>query len=130
MRSKIMKKSKKKILIVEDDPNFTSILKEKLSREGFLISAAQDGKEGLLAFGNEKPDLIISDVLLPLLSGIDMAKRIKGKSPDLPIILLTNVKDSNYSDLIKSMKKVDYLIKSDVRLDDIVKMAKNKLKIK
>jgi len=130
MRSKIMKKSNKKILIVEDDPNFTSILKEKLSREGFLISAAQDGKEGLLAFGNEKPDLIISDVLLPLLSGIDMAKRIKGKSPDLPIILLTNVKDSNYSDLIKSMKKVDYLIKSDVRLDDIVKMAKNKLKIK
>jgi len=125
-----MKKSNKKILIVEDDPNFTSILKEKLSREGFLISAAQDGKEGLLAFGNEKPDLIISDVLLPLLSGIDMAKRIKGKSPDLPIILLTNVKDSNYSDLIKSMKKVDYLIKSDVRLDDIVKMAKNKLKIK
>ncbi len=125
-----MPKTKPKILIVEDDPNFVSILKEKFSHEGFLTLTAQDGKEGLSFFDTEKPDLIISDVLLPLLNGIDMIKQVKAKNPSLPVILLTNVKDPSYSDVTKSIKKVDYLIKSDVKLEDIIKLAKKMLKIK
>lgn len=124
-----MTKINKKVLIVEDDPNFVSILKQKFEQEGFLTFTAQDGKEGFNISEREKPDLIISDVLLPLLDGIDMVKKIKKDNADLPIILLTNVKDTSYSDVIKKLKKVDYLIKSDVRLDDIVEKAKKKLNI-
>ncbi|MFH1968303.1 MAG: response regulator [bacterium] len=125
-----MKKVNKKILIVEDDPNFTSILKEKFSEEGFLIFTAQDGKEGLRASEAEKPDLIISDILLPRLSGMDMAKQIRAKNASLPIVLLTNVKDTSYLEKTKKMGKADYLIKSDIRLDDIVEVVKKRLKVK
>lgn len=124
-----MAKIDKKILIVEDDPNFVAILKEKFTGEGFLVFTAQDGKEGFNVSKKEKPDLIISDVLLPIQNGIDMIKKIKTDNADLPVILLTNVKDEAYSEAIDSMKKVDYLIKSDVRLDDIVEKAKKKLKL-
>jgi DNA-binding response OmpR family regulator len=125
-----MNKTNKKVLIVEDDPNFVSILKEKFTREGFLAITAQDGKEGFNMSEREKPDLVISDVLLPIQNGIEMVKQIKKKNVNLPIILLTNVKDPAYSEVIEKMEKVDYLIKSDVRLDDIIEKAKKKLKIK
>jgi two-component system alkaline phosphatase synthesis response regulator PhoP len=117
-----------KILIVEDDPNFVAILKQKFDKEGFTTIIAQDGKEGLNAFEREKPDLVISDVLLPIENGVDMIKKIKEKEAGLPVIMLTNVKDESYTDVIKKLKKVDYLIKSDVRLDDIVEKVKKKLK--
>jgi DNA-binding response OmpR family regulator len=120
----------KKILIVEDDPNFVLILKQKFEKEGFLVVVAQDGKEGQSIFFSEKPDLVLSDVLLPIQNGVEMIKNIKDKNEDLPVILLTNVKDENYSEAVRKMKKVDYLIKSDVRLDAIVDRAKKKLGIK
>ncbi len=123
----MQKSSDKKILIVEDDQNFVSILKQKFDQEGFLTFTCQDGKEGLNMAEKENPDLIISDVLLPLLDGIEMIKQIKKDNVDLPVILLTNVKDDSYSDIIKRIKKTDYLIKSDVRLNDIVKIAKKRL---
>ena len=120
----------KKILIVEHDPNFVLILKQKFEKEGFLVVVAQDGKEGQSIFFSEKPDLVLSDVLLPIQNGVEMIKNIKDKNEDLPVILLTNVKDENYSEAVRKMKKVDYLIKSDVRLDAIVDRAKKKLGIK
>lgn len=125
-----MAKINKKILIAEDDPNFVVILKQKFTEEGFSVLTAEDGKEAVILAEKELPDLIISDVLLPSLNGIEMAKKIKSKHPDLPIIFLTNIKDPAYSEIIEKLKKVDYLIKSDIRLDDIVKIAKKRLGIK
>lgn len=125
-----MKKINKKILIVEDDPNFISILKKKFDQEGFTTLTAQDGKEGLNMALREEIDLVISDVLLPLLIGVEMVKKIKEKKEDLPVVLLTNVKDNDYADITKNLKKVDYLIKSDVRIDEILKIVKKKLGIK
>jgi two-component system alkaline phosphatase synthesis response regulator PhoP len=125
-----VKKINKKILIVEDDPNFIAILKQKFNQEGFTIFTAQDGKDGLNMALKEEIDLVISDVLLPLLTGVEMVKKIKEKKNDLPIVLLTNVKDNDYSDLTKNLKKIDYLIKSDVRIDEILKIVEKKLGIK
>jgi len=125
-----MASAEKKILIVEDDPIFVSILKEKFSQEGFLTFTAQDGKEGLGVLEREKPDLVIADVLLPILSGLDMAKQIKEKNEDAPIIFLTNVKDDSHLEEIKEMKKVDYLIKSDISIDNIIERAKLMLMLK
>jgi CheY-like chemotaxis protein len=124
-----MTKINKKILIVEDDPNFVAILKQKFTEDGFSVLTVQDGKEAVILADKEKPDLIISDILLPSLNGIEMAKKIKSKNIELPIIFLTNVKDPAYLDAMKEFKKVECLIKSDVRLDDIVERAKKKLSI-
>lgn len=72
-----MKKIDKKILIVEDDPNFLIILQKKFESEGFSVIGAEDGKDCLNLLENEKPDMIVSDILLPRLDGIEMAKKIK-----------------------------------------------------
>jgi CheY-like chemotaxis protein len=67
----------KKILIVEDDADFISILDTKFTSEGFSVVAAKDGEEGVLVAEKEKPDLIISDVLIPRMNGIEMVRKIR-----------------------------------------------------
>lgn len=124
------KKINKKVLIVEDDPNFVSILKQKFDQEGFSVIVAQDGKAGFSSFKTENPDIIVSDMLLPLMQGLDMAKEIRKSNSEAPVIFLTNVKDEAHLDDFKKIKHTDYLIKSDVRLDDIVKLVKKRLSIK
>ena len=123
-----MEKTNKKILIIEDDPNFVSILKQRFSEEGFLVVVAQDGKEAVSVSSREPVDIIISDILLPTLNGIDAIKKIKEKNPDMPVIFLTNIKDPVYLDPIKDMKKTECLIKSDVKLEEIVKKVKKHFK--
>jgi len=124
------KKINKKVLIVEDDPNFVSILKQKFDQEGFSVVVAQDGKAGFNSFKTENPDIVVSDMLLPLMQGLDMAKEIRKLNSEAPVIFLTNVKDEAHLDDLKKIKHTDYLIKSDVRLDDIVKLVKKRLNIK
>jgi len=123
------KKIEKKVLIVEDDKDFLSILKIKFTTEGFSVATAENGEEGLAAVEKEKPDLIISDVLMPKLDGIEMTKKIKELNEDAKIILLTNIKDADYTASIKKTGSLDYLIKSDLRINDIVEKAKIKLGI-
>lgn len=122
-----MAKLNKKILIVEDDEDFSYILQKKFTMEGFLIATAKDGQEGILAAGKEKPDLILSDVLMPKVDGVEMTKKIHQMTPGIPIILLTNIKDIDYTLNVQKAGTFDYLIKSDTRLNEIVEKVKSKL---
>lgn len=116
-------KNGKKILIVEDDDNFLSILKKVFTSEGFLVCSAKDGAGGIKAAEKEKPDLIISDVLMPKMDGIEMAKKIKEAGPGVPIVFLTN----NTSEGM--CQGFDYMVKSETGIYDIVKKIKEKLKV-
>ena len=118
----------KKVLIVEDDKDFGSILQMKFALEGFEVVLAEDGEDGVGKAATEKPDLIISDVLIPKLDGVQMAKKIREIDKQVPIIFLTNLKDASYIDEIKKMGD-DYWVKSDVPIGEIVQKAKAKLKI-
>ncbi len=124
-----MTKNNKKILIVEDDEDFLFILKNKFTAEGFDIVTAKDGQDGIMVTEKEKPDLILSDVLMPKMDGITMAKTIKASNPGIPIILLTNIKDVE-TVMNAPQGTFDYLIKSDTRINEIVDKAKSKLSIK
>jgi len=120
----------KKILFVEDDKDFLSILKTKFISEGFSVVTAEDGEDGVIVAKREKPDLIFSDVLMPKMDGLEMAKKIKESGSNAIIIFLTNIKDVSYTDNIKKIGDFDYLIKSDLRIADIVEKAKTKLGLK
>lgn len=120
-----MLKLNKKILIVEDDENFLSILEKVFSSEGFSVITAKDGESGVSAAEKEKPDLIISDVLLPRLDGPAMAKKIRELKILAPIMFLTNVADGE-----RDNAEFDYLIKSEMHIDDIVAKVKEKLGLK
>lgn len=121
------KKTNKKVLIIEDDKDFLSILKIKFTGEGFSIVTAEDGEEGLTVAEKEKPDLIISDVLMPRMDGLEMAKKIKESNSNIQILFLTNVKDADYLDNMKKLGVSEYLIKSGISINEILEKAKAKL---
>jgi two-component system phosphate regulon response regulator PhoB len=79
------------ILIVEDETALIEILRYNLEKEGFRISTAVDGEEALTAIAENKPDIVILDWMLPLISGLEICRQLRRKpeTRDLPIIMLT-----------------------------------------
>jgi DNA-binding response OmpR family regulator len=78
-----------KILIVEDEPNMVAGLRDNFEFEGYQVSTAPDGVAGLERALSEVPDLVILDVMMPRMSGLDVCKQLKAKRPSIPIIMLT-----------------------------------------
>ena len=78
-----------KILIVEDEPNMVAGLRDNFEFEGFQVATALDGLEGLEQALKISPDLVILDVMMPKMSGLDVCKQLKAKRPSIPIIMLT-----------------------------------------
>lgn len=79
----------KKILIVEDEPGMQMGLKDNLEFEGYQVSTADDGEEGLQLLVKNTYDLLVLDVMLPKMSGFELCRTIRKKGLNLPIILLT-----------------------------------------
>jgi two-component system alkaline phosphatase synthesis response regulator PhoP len=78
-----------RILIVEDEPNMVSGLRDNFEYEGYDVITAGDGLEGLQRALNDSPDLVVLDVMMPKMSGLDVCKQLKAKRQSLPIIMLT-----------------------------------------
>jgi DNA-binding response OmpR family regulator len=78
-----------KILIVEDEPNMVAGLRDNFEFEGYQVISAPDGVAGLERALSEAPDLVILDVMMPRMSGLDVCKQLKTKKPAIPIIMLT-----------------------------------------
>jgi len=78
-----------KILIVEDEPNMVTGLRDNFEFEGYQVISAPDGVAGLERALHESPDLVILDVMMPRMSGLDVCKQLKSKKPAMPIIMLT-----------------------------------------
>jgi DNA-binding response OmpR family regulator len=78
-----------KILIVEDEPNMVAGLRDNFEFEGYEVITAPDGLSGLNRALHESPDLIILDVMMPRMSGLDVCKQLKAKKSAVPIIMLT-----------------------------------------
>jgi DNA-binding response OmpR family regulator len=119
-----MKNINKKILIVEDDENFLFILQKVFTSSGFSVITAKNGEAAVELAKNEKPDIILSDFLLPRLDGMSMAKKLKELKITTPVVFLTNIENENKND-----KEFDYLIKSKMEISEIVEKIKEKLKV-
>ena len=78
-----------KILIIEDEPNMVLGLKDSCEYEGYEVSVARDGKEGLEKASTEKPDIILLDVMLPLMSGMDVCRTLRTQGLETPLLMLT-----------------------------------------
>jgi len=123
-----MNEAMKKILIVEDDKDFLWLLRMNFENNNFSVFYAQDGQEGLDLAQKEIPDLIISDIMLPKMDGITMAKTIKEKGIKSKIIFLTNLSNPKHiQEALEISEEADYIVKADVHIDSIVKRVKNKL---
>ena len=77
-----------RVLVVEDEEAFIDALQVGLTREGFELDVARDGAEAITRFDQQRPDLVLLDVMLPTLSGIDVCRELRNRS-DVPIIMVT-----------------------------------------
>jgi DNA-binding response OmpR family regulator len=81
--------TKGRILIVEDDPSILRGLQLNLGMEGFTVRSAMDGEAGLALARSEKPDLLLVDVMLPKLGGLELVQQLRQSDPDIPILILS-----------------------------------------
>lgn len=99
-----------RVLIVEDEPSFVDALEVSLAAEGFEVVAARDGREGVDRFRESRPDVVLLDLMLPLLPGLDVLRAIRRES-DTPVIVVS-AKDAE-ADIVTALElgADDYLTK-------------------
>lgn len=127
-------KNKSKILIIEDSQDFLEILSTKLKKEGFNIVTAENGELGVKAAKVENPSLILMDVQMPVMNGIDAFYKLKEDpaTKDIKVVFLTNYgepsKDATWLDdkFAREIGAQDYIKKTD-DLDSIVKSIEKAL---
>jgi DNA-binding response OmpR family regulator len=78
-----------RILVIEDDPSILRGLQLNLGMEGYMVRSAGDGEAGLALARSEKPDLVLVDVMLPRLGGLEVVRALRAEDPDLPVLILS-----------------------------------------
>jgi len=113
----------KKILIIEDDPTMAAILEKHFTVEGYTVILAGDGEEGFQKAQQEKPDVILLDIIMPKLDGLSFLRKMrKDKSiASIPVIMHSNIEVEDKDALAIASGANAYLIKADYRLKDLDK---------
>jgi len=118
------------ILIIEDDRFLRELIAQKLIKEDFNISEAIDGEEGIKKIKEEKPDLVLLDLILPGIDGFEVLSKMKEESSltKIPVIILSNL--GQREDVERGLKlgAVDYLIKAHFTPGEIIEKIKSALK--
>jgi len=114
-----------KLMLVEDDNNLREIYEARLQAEGYTIITARDGEEALVVAKAEKPDLIISDVMMPKISGFEMLDILRNTDglKEVKVIMLTALGQNDDQQRADRLGADRYLVKSQVTLEDIVKVT-------
>lgn len=118
----------KKILIVEDELAYLELLRSQLSKDGYTVVVATDGKKGLAMAKNENPDLILLDIRLPIIDGMTMLSLLRKEGIHTKVILLTNLEPDNK--IIRGAvtdQPSYYFIKSDIQFSDLLRKIKELL---
>lgn len=124
--------SQKTILIVEDEIAMVEALSKKFEKEGFKVINANDGEEGLKVAREAHPDLLMLDIIMPKMDGMELLKKIREDDKwgaGVPIIMLTNLSDADNVSEAARFQVYDFLVKTDWRLDEVVNLVKQKLDI-
>lgn len=121
-----------KILVVEDDKVLLNLMRDELATQGYEALGAVNGKDGLDLALKIHPDLILVDIMMPIMTGMEMTTKLRedvwGKTAN--IIVLTNLSsDSSVADFLEK-GAYTYLLKSDWSIDALVKLVKEKLSAK
>lgn len=125
-------KLNKKILIVEDEAPLRNAVSDILSFEGFEVFQAKNGQEGLDIALKEQPDLILLDLMMPIMDGLTMLEKLRqdpGFGKTAAVILLTNINDPEKVAMATEAGSYDFLVKSDWNIEDVVKKIKTRLGI-
>ena len=101
---------KKRILLVDDEEGIQLLYREEFEEEGFEVTTAYNGEEALEQFSRELPDLVILDINMPGMNGIEVLRRMKEINPNLPVILSSAYPE--YKQDLSTWASEDYIVKS------------------
>ena len=118
-----------RVLIVEDDPALAHMYGRALGLSGHRIDHAGDGEQGLKALLAVEYDLVVSDIRMPGMSGLDLLDKGRRLRPDLPFVLMTAQLDAELYGRAREMGVIRYLLKP-VRLDQLTRAVENGLKVR
>ncbi len=128
-----MMSAKKRILVVDDEPDFASIVQGNLEKEGFEVDIAYNGVEGMEQVAANPPDAIVLDVMMPEKDGYEMCKELKAdeKYQDIPVVLLTavasHVTSTRYSHADGMSTEADDYIAKPASAEEITQSVKGLL---
>lgn len=119
----------KKILIIEDDKFLRELIAQKLLKDNYDIAEAVDGEAGMKSVKEEKPDLILLDLILPGIDGFEVLARVKADPmlSQIPVIILSNLGQKDDIERGLKMGAVDYLIKAHFTPAEIISKIKGVL---
>ena len=100
----------KKILVVDDEKNIRSLYEKELQDEGYAVTLAGNGKEALERFGSDRPDLVVLDIRMPGMDGLEALGKLLAEDPKVPVVL--NSAYSSYKDNFLSWSADAYVVKS------------------
>ena len=121
----------KTILLVEDEPLLANLLKQRLEKEGISVFLGRDGEEALNILKENKPDLILLDIILPKISGFELMEVLQ-KDPQFqkaPIVIISNLGQESDVERGQSLGAIGYFIKAKVSIEDLVSKIKAFLKV-
>lgn len=120
-----------KVLLIEDDPDQVLLYRSKFELDGFEVSAARNGAEGLQCAREQKPDIILLDLVLIGESGVDVLMQLKKDqaTKKIPVVVLTNLVQEEIIGRTKKLGAVDFLAKTDTMPSDVVKRIQEILKV-
>jgi DNA-binding response OmpR family regulator len=120
------------LLIVEDEEPLLEVLKERFENEGFQVIFAQNGEEALQMALTQHPDIILLDIVMPKMSGLQMLKELRAheEGKTVPVMILTNLNDAESIKEGLGQGAYDILVKADWQIGDIVQNVKDKLSFK
>ena len=117
------------ILVIDDDQAFNQLIQDFLSEHGYEVSAAFNGREGLIRFEADQPDIVISDIRMPKSDGLDLLLKFRNHDEHQPkgIILMSglgNTQNESYKNTLQALGATDFLQKP-FRLDDLLHKIKH-----
>ncbi len=114
-----------KVMIVEDDDSLREIYSIRLTAEGYAVISARDGEEALAVAVKERPDLIISDVMMPKISGFDMLDILRStpETQNIKVIMMTALSSDDQRVRGENLGADRYLVKSQVGIEDVINVV-------
>jgi len=116
-----------KILVIDDDDRLRDVLKEMLSRAGHEVLVASDGSVGVEIYRDKKPDLVITDVIMPEKDGAEVIFELQKEFPDIKMIVMTGGGQGDaqaYLQSIKTYSNVKYAFEKPFAMEDLLKAVK------
>lgn len=122
-------KTNRKILMIEDERIIVELLKRKLEKEGYQVSVGRDGVEGLERMRENKPDLVLLDIIMPRMGGLEVMEKMREEDglKDIPVVVISNSGQPVELDRAKKLGAKDWLVKTEFDPQEVIRKVKKQI---